>query len=61
MAPEFEREFAWRAVSGKLRALQIRKAMSLLALSPVMFGGVDGIISFLRARGLLARTQNCAR
>ena len=61
MVPEFEREFAWRAVSGKLRALQVRTATSLLALGPVMFGGVDGIINFLRARGLLARIQNCAR
>ena len=40
----------WRQFGGKRRV-----AMSLLAVGPVMFGGTDGIISYLRAGKLLAR------
>ena len=46
----------WQQFSGKRRV-----AMSLLAVGLVMFGGTDGIISYLRARRLLARNQNRAR
>ena len=35
--------------------------MSLLAVGPVMFGGTDGIISYLRARKLLARNQELCK
>ena len=35
--------------------------MSLLQLGPVMFGGVDGIIAYMRANGLLARSLDCQR
>ena len=35
--------------------------MSLMQLGPVMFGGVDGIIDFLRHNGLLACNLDCQR
>ena len=36
-------------------------AMSLLEVGPVMFGGTDRIITYLRARNLLAANQDCTR
>jgi hypothetical protein len=38
-----------------------RVATSLLEVGRVIFGGADGIISYLRARRLLSRNQNCVR
>ena len=35
--------------------------MSFLGLGPVIFGGNDKIIDFLRTNNLLARSQNCTR
>ena len=37
------------------------ETMSLLELGPVIYGGVEGIISCLRIKRLLARNKNCAR
>ena len=45
------------AADGLLRVV----TMSLLTVGLVMFGGTDGIISYLRVRKLLACNQNCAR
>ena len=38
-----------------------RTTISLLELSPVIFGGIDGIISFLQGKGLLAQQKTCHR
>ena len=35
--------------------------MSLLSVGPVMFGGTGRIVSYLRARHLLAANKNCTR
>ena len=35
--------------------------ISLLQLGPVIFGGTDGIISFLQGKGLLAQQLTCHR
>ena len=35
--------------------------MSLLELEPVIFGGTEGIITFMRSHGLLAHSINCIR
>ena len=35
--------------------------MSLLEIGPVIFGGNTGIITYLRIRGLLARSCTCTR
>ena len=35
--------------------------MSLLELEPVIFGGTEGIITFMRSHGLLAHSKNCIR
>lgn len=35
--------------------------MSLLGLGPVIFGGTDAIIAFMRTHRLLASRQDCAR
>ena len=43
----------------RLRKSAVR--MSLLELGPVIFGGTDAIISFLRTNGLLSTRQNCIR
>ena len=39
-----------------------RTTISLLELGPVIFGGIDGIISFLQGKGLLAQQKTrCAQ
>ena len=38
-----------------------RTTISLLQLGPVIFGGTDGIISFLQGKGLLAQQLTCHR
>ena len=38
-----------------------RTTISLLELGPVIFGGIDGIISFLQGKGLLAQQKTCHR
>ena len=35
--------------------------MSLLEIGPVMFGGTEKIIEYLRQHGVLAGSNNCAR
>ena len=37
------------------------KIMSFLVIGPVLFGGVAGIIQYLRQRHLLASTCDCSR
>ena len=39
----------------------LKVAMSLLSVGPVMFGGTGRIVSYLRARHLLAANKNCTR
>ena len=48
-------------IGGKLTAEAEIWTMSLLQLGPVLFGGTDGIITYLQNHALLARSQNCIR
>ena len=36
-------------------------SLSLLEVGPLLFGGVDGIIAFMRTRGLLGNRALCVR
>ena len=57
--------YAWRTVSGiggKLLISERSKLKScLLRLGPIIFGGNDKIINFLRSKSLLARNKSCTR
>ena len=44
-----------------LYACSFTSIMSFLGLGPIIFGGNDKIIHFLRTNNLLARSQNCTR
>ena len=50
----------WRVTAGVL-IMATRTTISLLQLGPVIFGGTDGIISFLQGKGLLAQQLTCHR
>ena len=38
-----------------------KKEMSMLEIGPVVFGGNEKIIDYLRQKHLLSRIRNCAR
>ena len=48
---------AWR----ELHELSFFKIMSFLEVGPVIFGGNDKIIRYLRSKHLLARSKTCTR
>jgi len=48
----------WQVTVGVL-IMATRTMISLLQLGPVIFGGTDGIISFLQEKGLLAQQLTC--
>jgi len=41
--------------------LHFYSTMSLLELGPIIFGGVEGIITYLRGNRLLAQSKTCTR
>ena len=48
----------WRAFGGKQLAMSIG---SILDIGPIIFGGTEKIIAFLRRNGLLRTIMTCAR
>ena len=44
-----------------MRLARDQANMSLLELGPVIFGGTEGIITFMRNHGLLAQSKTCVR
>ena len=39
----------------------LNERMSFLDVGGVVFGRVDGIVAFMRARNVLARAENCTK
>ena len=50
----------WRVTAGVF-IMATCTTISLLQLGPVIFGGTDGILSFLQGKGLLAQRLTCHR